>query len=147
MEKEKMIGFELRSVNNLIRRDIEKNHPAEFDWSKGVHGWAIGYFFNNRDKDIFQRDFESHFSIRRSTATQILKLMEQRGLIIRKSVENDARLKKIVLTDKALEIQKIIEQDIKKREKRLRNGLSKEEINTFFSVIDKLKANLEDSNA
>ncbi|MCQ2478306.1 MAG: MarR family transcriptional regulator, partial [Clostridia bacterium] len=108
---------------------------------------AIGYFFNNRDKDIFQRDFESHFSIRRSTATQILKLMEQRGLIIRKSVENDARLKKIVHTDKALEIQKIIEQDIKKREKRLRNGLSKEEINTFFSVIDKLKANLEDSNA
>lgn len=64
-------------LSNLIRRDIEKQsllHKARPD--KGVRGWAIDYFYENRDRDIYQRDFEEKFQIRRSTASNILKLME-----------------------------------------------------------------------
>ena len=137
------IGFEIRVMNNLLKRDFESTHTPDIDCSTGVHGLAIGYLYKNRDNDIFQRDFEAHFSIRRSTATRILQLMEKNGLIYRVSVENDARLKKIVLTDKAVEIHKAIIHDIDEREKRLIKGISDEELNTFFSVIDKIKANLE----
>ena len=146
MDNKRTVGFELRSLNNLIRRDIEKNHPAELDCTKGVHGLAIGYFYHNRDKDIFQKDFEEHFSIRRSTATQILKLMEKRGYITRQSVDYDARLKKIVLTNKAMEINKIIRKDIDNREQRLTQGLSDDEIESFLNIIEKMKANLEAKN-
>lgn len=145
MPPENCIGLEIRNLSNLIRRDVEKHaDELEFKPNKGVRGWAIDYFYENREKDIYQKDFEEKFSIRRSTASNILKLMEKNGFITRQSVDNDARLKKIVLTDKAVKLHYCIAKDIEKREKKLRKGLTDEEIEAFFSVIRKLKANMEE---
>ena len=143
MEPKRHIGFEVRTVNNLIKRYFERHKPEEFNQSTGVHGWAIRYFYENREKDIFQRDFEDRFSIRRSTATNMLKLMEKNGLIKRESVEYDARLKKIVLTEKAVEIHKKATQNIEMLEKTLNNGITEQELLAFYSVLDKIKTNLE----
>ena len=145
MPTEKLIGLEIRNLSNLIRRDIE-NHADELEFkpNKGVRGWAIDYFYENRDRDIFQKDFEEKFSIRRSTASNILKLMEKNGFIERQSVESDARLKKIVLTEKAILLHNCIAEDIKRREKRLRKGLTDEELKAFFSVMQKIKTNMEE---
>ena len=95
---------------------------------------------------VFQKDFENKFSIRPSTASNILKTMEQKGLIKRVSVESDARLKKIVLTEKAIEIHKKVVKEIENREIRLKSGISEEELQVFFSVMQKLSANMEDKN-
>lgn len=144
MGKEKDIGFEIRTLSNLIRRDVEKSIADIEPRPNGrIHGWAINYFYENRDKNIFQKDFEEKFSIRRSTASNMLKLMEKDGYIKRVSVENDARLKKIVLTDKAIKIHTKICSDIAAREKRLRQGLSNEELESFFRITEKLKKNME----
>ena len=117
MEKERQLGFEIRTLNNCVKRFVHSTRPPEFEESTGVHGWAIRYFYENRNKDIFQRDFEKKFSIRRSTASRMLKTMEQKGFIERLSVESDARLKKIVLTEKAVQNHEKIIESIKKREK------------------------------
>lgn len=146
MKREKTIGFQIRTLNNLIKRDFEKSKNDILGSSTGVHGWAIGYFYENSNKDIFQKDFENHFSIRRSTATKMLQLMEKNGLISRVSVEYDARLKKIVLTDKAIDIHKKIIDDIINREKRLVNGISKEDLEIFYKVANQIRINLEENN-
>lgn len=142
--EEKRIGFEIRCINNLFKRYIELNKPPELDETTGIHGWAIKYLYENRDKEIFQKDFETRFSIRRSTATNMLKLMEAKGLIERVSVPKDARLKKIVLTGKAIKIHKQIEKNIMDFEKQLSRGLSEEEMETFFRILDKIKNNMEE---
>ncbi len=143
-EYEKRIGFEIRTLSNLIKRRVDKFiHESGIDKLTGTHGWIIGYLYHNQDKDIFQRDIEAEFSIRRSTVTGILQLMEQNHLIVRESVDYDARLKKLVLTPKAIEIHKKIENDIDKMEFKLSNGLTPEEINSFFLIMEKLKKNLE----
>lgn len=145
MDTPQEIGFEIRTLSNLIRRDFEKYRTQlNPDSPNGIHGWAIGYLINNSEKDIFQKDFENEFLIRRSTASNILKHMEDNGLIKRVPVDYDARLKKIILTDKAVEIHKQIAAVIKKRENKLRMGLSDDEIITFFKITSKLKKNLED---
>lgn len=147
MKERNDIGFKIRMLSNLIKRDVEKG-KSEMGLSlpKGINGWAISYFFDNSDRDIFQKDFEAEFSIRRSTASTILKTMEQNGFIKRVSVESDARLKKIVLTEKAINIHKSVLKNINKREERLKKGLSKEEVNAFLKIADKLIANMEDKN-
>ena len=146
MHGERDIGFEIRTLSNLIRRDVERNIANMDPKPNGrIHGWAINYFYENRDRDIFQKDFEEKFSIRRSTASNMLKLMEKDGYIKRISVENDARLKKIVLTDKAVKIHKGICRDIAAREEKLRKGLSDEELAAFFRVTEKLKRNMENA--
>ncbi|PGS79274.1 hypothetical protein COD02_28605 [Bacillus thuringiensis] len=57
---------------------------------------AISYLCEKQDIYVFQKDFEREFSIRKSTASRILKSMENNGLI--------ARLKKVVLTENAIKI-------------------------------------------
>lgn len=143
MPKQRQIGFEIRTINNLIKRYFEQHKPEGLEESTGVHGWAIGYFYENRNKDVFQRDFELHFSIRRSTATNMLKLMEKNGLIRRESVDYDARLKKIVLTEKAIAIHKSAIENIFFLEDTLKRGISEEELKLFYKVLDKVKDNLE----
>lgn len=143
MPPERTIGFEIRTLNNLIKRDVESSKIFELGRATGLHGWAIGYFYNNRDRDVFQRDFEAQFSIRRSTASKILGCMEKNGLIERHSVENDARLKKIVLTPRAAELHELMLSDIRERERRLSRGISPERLDCFFEVIQQIKANLE----
>ncbi|MBR7071010.1 MAG: MarR family transcriptional regulator [Clostridia bacterium] len=146
MKPEKTIGFSVRSLHNLIKRDIEKSKIFRMECASGLHGWAIGYFFNHQGEEIFQRDFEEEFSIRRSTASNILRLMEENGLIERVRVAEDARLKRIVLTDRAIQLHKMIIEDMEQREKRLRKGLTDEELASFFYVMEKIKANLEEQN-
>ncbi len=147
MNREKDIGFAVRRLSNLIKRDVESSCTRlGIDPVKGINGWAIKYFYDNRNNDIFQKDFETEFSIRRSTASCILKTMEQKGLIERQNVESDARLKKIVLTDKAIEIHHRITEEIEQREKRLRTGVDPDDLEIFFKVINQLSLNMEEHN-
>ena len=142
MKKKRQLGFEIRNLNNCVKRFVQSTKPAELEESTGVHGWAIRYFYENRDKDVFQRDFEVRFSIRRSTATNMLKLMEKNGLITREPVKYDARLKKIVLTEKAIQIHKKANKNIQMIENTLKSGITDEDLETFYRVVDKIKANL-----
>lgn len=147
MKERNDIGFKVRILANLLKRDIEKSkNDLGIALPKGINGWAISYFFDNSDKDIFQKDFEAEFSIRRSTASNILKTMEQNGFITRESVESDARLKKIVLTEKAINIHKSVLKSINQREERLRKDLTDEQIDSFLKITDKLIKNMEESN-
>lgn len=147
MDRENDIGFAVRRLSNLIKRDVEKSRSRlGIDHLKGINGWAISYLYENMDRDVFQKDFEEKFSIRRSTASNILKTMEQKGLIQRISVQQDARLKKIVLTEKAIDLHKRVTKEIEAREKKLRTGVSEQELAIFFKIMQKFSANMEDKN-
>ena len=142
--REREIGFEVKTLSNLIKRKflegMEKDNANDLT---GVQRWTIRYIYLKRYKDIFQKDIEKDFKIRRSTATGVLQLLEKNGYILREHVEQDARLKKLVLTDKAITVQKKIEKRITEVEKILVKGLTEEEIENFYSIIEKIKKNAE----
>ena len=73
----------------------------------------------------------------------MLKLMEKNGIICRESVPYDARLKKIVLTEKAVEMHKKATKNIEMIENTLKKGITNDELITFYTVVDRIKANLE----
>ena len=68
-------------------------------------------------RDIYQKDVEAEFQIRRSTATGILQLLEKNGFILRKAEDRDARLKKIVPTEKAEKVREHVLMNIDRTEK------------------------------
>ena len=137
-------------VKSLCRRmDVEfSNIPAlrEIELT-GIQTWTLHYLFRNIERDVFQRDVEGEFRIRRSTATELLKGMESAGLIRRVPVEYDARLKKIVLTEHAEDIKKQIESQILKTEKRLVEGFTDAEVDAFLNYVERFKKNLENESA
>ncbi|MEA4848274.1 MAG: MarR family transcriptional regulator [Clostridiaceae bacterium] len=140
------IGLELHSLNNLIQRYFEfSSHKRGIGTVTGNNGWIIGYLAENAeaDKDIYQKDIEDHFTITRATTSKVLSLMERKGLIQRQPVSHDARLKKIVLTEKARKIEGLIKRDDAERmEHVLIDSFTDEEVNTLYSYIQKMKENL-----
>ena len=145
---ERKLGFEIHRSSRLVKRFMDNDATQLYvDKMTGTHGWVIGYFYHNRDKDIFQKDFEQEFNIRRSTASNILALIEKNGLIVRESVPYDARLKKITLTKKAIEIQHIVESAFEKLEDTIQAGITPEELEVFYRVLDKINSNLERNDA
>ena len=91
---------------------------------------------------MFQKDVEGEFSIRRSTATELLKTMEAGGLIRRIPVHYDARLKKIVLTERAAEVRRQLQERVERTERELTKGFSEAELDAFFDYVARFKANL-----
>jgi DNA-binding MarR family transcriptional regulator len=140
---EKYIGFEIRTLANLLKREIYLTEKLENDNSTNLHGVMIEYLVINQDKDIYQKNLEDEFAMRRSTATRMLQLMEKNGMIRRVQVSKDARMKKIILTQKAMESHQYFMNSRLKIEKKIRKGITDGELETFFLVAEKIKANLE----
>jgi len=140
---EKHVGFAIKELANIIRRNIIDKDNEECGQIPLMQGWILGFLHNNCDKDIYQRDIEKQFEIRRSTATNILNLMEKNGYIKREKTEFDARLKKICLTQKARQYNDNLVKRIENTEKLMTKNISEEEIKTFFEVVEKIKSNLK----
>ena len=139
------IGFEIKTVSNLIMRNIDAKLAKiqKRDFTK-MQSWIIGYIHEvSKNHDVFQKDIEKEFKIRRSTATGILQLMEKNGYINRLPVAHDARLKKLVLTQKAIDLNEEIYKNINEFEQDLSECLTKEEKEMFFRITAKLREKLE----
>lgn len=96
------------------------------------------------DQEIYQKDVEEKFHIRRSTATGILKLMEKNGLIFRESVERDGRLKRIVPTEKAAALRGEVLESIRSLESMMAEGIGKEEFDICIRVLRRMSENLSE---
>ena len=146
MEAPRHIGREIKALNNQIKRVMDSRlgqFAPNDDGPTGVQGMIIGYLYYRRDQDVYQRDVEAEFHIRRSTATGILQLLEKKVVIERLPVPSDARLKKLVLTPKALAVHEQIAKEIEAMEAQLVRGLTPEEVDAFFNTIKKMRRNIE----
>ncbi|MEN6489283.1 MAG: MarR family transcriptional regulator [Smithella sp.] len=140
----KPIGIELRSLENLImRKFVKTDRKEQIDSVTGTNGWIIGFLADNADKDIYQKDLEEQFTITRSTVSKVLILMEKKGLIERHGVPNDSRLKKLVLTDKAWKVSESMKEHGDKIEAALTKGFTEEELEAFYSYIQRMKDNIK----
>ena len=146
MEEKRHIGIAARCLNHEIGRAVRAVISEEFgDSATGVQSWVVRYLYDHREADVFQKDLESQFSVRRSTMTTILQLMEKNGLIKKEPVSRDARLKKLILTPAAVEMQDRIRSGIDTLEAKMREGISDKDLDTFFFVAEKIKENLNRS--
>ena len=136
------LGVEIRSLNNTINRYLSVTRPVS---EKDVTGGNLGiimFLAQNLDREIFPQDIERRCSITRSTSSRVLRLMERKGLIVRQSVERDARLKRIVPTDKALDMADALCENADRMERMMVQGLSDAEVATLRHALDVMHRNL-----
>ncbi len=129
-----------RNINNYF---INYGNRKKIDKMTGSGGWIISYIAENYNRDVFQRDLEKEFDITRSTASKNVDLLVENGFITRESVDYDARLKKLVLTDKAREVFKIMRSDRADLETQMLEGFSDDEKKQLRSFLKRLAANLD----
>ena len=138
------LGFEIKAANNMIRRKMEVIFTQQDGYElNGMQGPLLGYLYHKgRNGDVYQKDVEREFRVRRSTATVMLQNMEQKGYIVRVASTEDARLKRILLTEKAIRHHDLIEEQVQNFNRELEAGLTEEEKETFLRILDKMMQNL-----
>ena len=70
--------------------------------------------------------------------------MEKSGLITRQAVRYDKRLKKIILTEKAISYKEQVIKDLTDLEEKITKDIPKEDLETCFNVLEKMLDNLSE---
>ena len=125
---------------NEIRRRMDAM-SAKTPYS-GAQSRALHFILANQDVALYQKDIEAVFGLRPSSASSVLRKMEENGLIRREVCADDARMKQIISTEQAKACSEQVLKDLEDLERDLVKGITEEEINTFFSVINQMTDNL-----
>ena len=148
MQHERYVGYEIKALSNLLRRRLwgPADHPqsmAKFKFiPTEIEGVLIGYLCHSQGREIYQKDLERALCIRSSTASRLLKRLEDEGLVQRSMGVRDARMKRITPTLRAQALNQEAERRIAATEATLTRGISQEEIDQFLAIAEKLKQNL-----
>ena len=123
-----MLSHEMKRnqpIDKVIKADltIMQKHILKFILLETMH------------KDLYQKDIEEEFQIRKSTVTGYVQLMEKNGYLTRESVKGDARKKRLVPTEKAEGLRQAILEDIKLSEKKNGKGIPEEDVITCKHVL------------
>lgn len=96
---------------------------------------------NYSERDIYQKDIEEELNIKSASISVLLKKLEGDEMVVRERVSHDDRLKRIRPTSASIKMKEKVEQDIRSVEKQLLTGISEDELNIFFRVIQKMMEN------
>lgn len=129
-----ILSHHLRRQNTIAQKDIVLTHMQRH---------VLQYILlQSMKRDIYQKDIEKEFQIRKSTASGILQLMEKNGYILRVSDPQDSRLKKIVLTPSAEALKEGVLENIRRTERKLTQDIPAEELDQCKRVLQKMLSNL-----
>lgn len=130
------LGPKIGILSHIMRRRIDQiaeDHGLSGPQSRILHYIAV----ESQKREVFQRDVENAFHIRRSSVTSLVQHLEKNQLIERVSVKRDARLKKLVLSQKGQKVQEEIGKRIIDFEESLL-GLLKENKEDFIHQLNEL---------
>lgn len=145
LNKEGNIGYKLRLLHNQLHNRMEyktKQCECVQEGLTRMQRFTIGFLCRHSEEEIYQKHLETEFAISRATASNMLSVMERKGLITREPVAHDARLKQIVLTERAKNLNRQIEEDIRETEILLTKGMSEKDKQQMHSYLDMMILNL-----
>lgn len=131
-------GALLNQTSRLIRRALDARINAEVSSElSGVRGMVLGDIVRaeRQGRDVYQRDIEQWFNIRRSSVTAMLQGMEQDGFI--------TRLKRLIATEKGRACHKQIEASIARFEDDLQSGIDPQQAAAARAVLEQTLRNAQ----
>ena len=141
MQHERYVGYEIKALSNLLRRRLW-GLPTIPEHADGDRGRFDRLSLPQPGPGNLSKGSGARLCIRSSTASRLLKRLEDEGLVQRSMGVRDARMKRITPTLRAQALNQEAERRIAATEATLTRGISQEEIDQFLAIAEKLKQNL-----
>lgn len=139
---EKDCGAWINLLSRMVKRRL--NVTLQGFGITAIQSRVIYYILEHCPQGpVFQRDIEQVFSMSRSTATGILQQLEKKEIIRRESVSTDARLKSLVPTARAVELDAQVRACLRQTDGVLTRGLSEGQVQLFKEIAAVMAQNLE----
>ena len=138
------IGGLLRELTIAVHRNIGVElSEHELGDMKGPQSMALGYLIRASAQDeIYVKDLEKYMKIRKSTASELVSRLEKNGYVKTEKSQKDDRLKRLIVTEEGHAAHDRILQLLQEIDDRLVEGLSKEEVDTFVNLLNRLIQNM-----
>jgi len=130
----KGIGY---SILNVARH--MSSHMDNLNGDVTMAQAAVLYFLAKSDADcMIQQDLAEIMNLNKSGLLRTVDILEKKGMLKRMPVKNDRRKNKIELTRHGFEeVDKFVNK-IEQKERELRSGFTKQEVDSFFRVLTQL---------
>ncbi|WP_455542674.1 MarR family winged helix-turn-helix transcriptional regulator [Intestinibacter sp.] len=139
MDRIEVFGL-IHRVDNQIKRKIDQV-ALKHDLT-GIQAFFLKCIYDNSNKgDLFQKDLEKMFDIRRSSVSTMISCVEKKGYIKRESIPTDKRINKIVLTEEGRKKHEEVDADLKKYKQDLLQDFSDEDIVLLYNMLGKISEN------
>lgn len=116
----------------LLKNKIQDLAPSYGD---------ILYIIDNHGPLTLQ-EIALHVSKDKSTVSSVIRKLEENGYVTKTKVKDDARFVKIALTAKAKRSKNVLLKISGNMNERIFKGLSDDEVNNLFSILNKIYNNL-----
>ncbi|MCI9625809.1 MAG: winged helix-turn-helix transcriptional regulator [Clostridia bacterium] len=138
------IGKMLHRVENQIHRKLDSIAAAQ--GITVVQHIILSYLWERgKRRDVFQKELEQVFDVRRSSVSNVLGLLEKKNYIQRQSVSADARQKRICLTEAGTKAYLAVRKEMEAVEQALDGAFAdKQERTLFLDMLQRLSARVQD---
>ena len=146
--KDEKILFQIKSLEKKIYQYFLQNQKLTCPYKNMLKPTPtqlqiIEYLASHVHEEVYQRDLENIFSLKRATISGVLQTMEKNGFISRVVDKEDTRKKKILLNSSTKEIFLQGKKKVEEIEGILMQNISVEEKEIFGKILCQMKKNME----
>ena len=145
MQEENYPMKAMMNLNCISHRVIE-NSMADLGLTS-IQSRMLGYLYFQlqNGKQVFQKELEEEFRIRKSSVTSVIQMLEKKGLVRRAGVTGDARRKELMLTEQGIAVQETVMERLDALEGLVNEALSPKEKQIWLSCIRKIETRLKEA--
>ncbi len=140
------VGFMITNISYGIRQyfdNLFSGYDVTYPQSR-----VLTRLFGQVDKgNVNQRDLEHALGIKASSVSSLVRNLEQKGFITCERLPQDTRNKRILLTEKGLQLRDTLENARLQAEARITDGLTPEQVQSLRDCLYQVMSNLSDCSA
>lgn len=131
----------IRDLHINVKKNIDKGHDP-----KKILNYTqfqiVKYLIDHENEEVCQKDLEIETKLKKASITGAIDSLEDRNIVKRIQSKSDKRKNYIVVTEKVENFKKDFEKRIEDIDKKMIKDISKQDLETFLKVIEKINNNL-----
>ncbi len=147
--EEVKLGLEIKQTSKVIKQYVQRKIDENFK-ENDVHvtiseGMVLHYVHNHEDEVVTARVLIDQYGLSKATMSQILTSLLRKGLIHYEVYKPDGRMKRIVLSKKALRLESDINKSLADSDSFFKGAFTEKELETFADLLKKLRTFVSES--
>ena len=144
MEQDNLpLGMVVGQMMHEMLRVLKKRDTEQADVHLTIEQHAVLHILNKKESDVILKEMADAMGKDKSAILRIIDVLEEKELVRRAVDTKDRRKKYLMVTKKGEQVIKdFLKIDTELREE-LKEGLSKEDMKTFYKVVTHIKAKAE----
>ena len=134
-------GLLLKKISN--RLECNRNRALKELGLTATQVDLLYYLYSHQEQENTLSDITAFFGIQHTSAIHVLKILEEKGYILKKPTKRNPRFKNICLTDKGYPLMEKFDANIAAIHQQLFAGITESEITELDTLLKIIYNNLE----